>query len=82
MPDLDAMLTPLNLPESVRKQAHRLLNAIQQADSGAELQRAADRADGFGLGIETVRALNPSSLEGLYLVFDRVADMRRADLAP
>lgn len=82
MPDLDAMLTPLNLPESVRKQAHRLLNAIHEADSGAELQRAADRADGFGLGIETVRALNPSSLEGLYLVFDRVADMRRVDLAP
>lgn len=79
--DLDALLIPLNLPDAVRNQARRLLIAIQQADNGADLQRAADRADGFGLGIETVRALNPSSLEGLYLVFDRVADTRRVDLA-
>ncbi|MEE9681840.1 hypothetical protein V4842_26430 [Pseudomonas moraviensis] len=80
--DLDALLTPLNLPDAIRNQARRLLIAIQQADSGADLQRAADRADGFGLGIETVRALNPSSLEGLYMAFDRVADERRESLPP
>ena len=82
MSDLDALLTPLNLPESVRKQACRLLVAIQQSRSGAELVRAADRADGFGLGIETLRALNPSDLERLYLVFEQVADERRAELIP
>lgn len=82
MSDLDALLTPLNLPESVRKQSRRLLGAVQQARDIAELVRAADRADGFGLGIETLRALNPSDLEGLYLAFERVADERRAELIP
>lgn len=80
MIEVDTLLSPLNLPDSVRKQAGRLLIAIHQARSAAELQRAADRADGFGLGIETLRALNPSDLEGLYLVFERIAEERRQEL--
>ncbi len=82
MIEVDALLSPLNLPDSVRKQAGRLLLAIHQARNAAELQRAVDRADGFGLGLETARALNASSLEGLYMAFDRVADDRRGELVP
>jgi hypothetical protein len=82
MTDLDELLTSLNLPDVMRSQACRLLNVIQTADSAAELLRAVDRADGFGLGLETARALNALSLEGLYMAFDRVADERRSVLVP
>jgi hypothetical protein len=44
------------------------------------LLRAADRAEGFVLGIETARALNPDNIESLYLVFDRAFRVRQAEL--
>ncbi|TPG85994.1 hypothetical protein EAH72_34730 [Pseudomonas caspiana] len=58
----------LNLPAAVRAQALKLLANIGQARTAAEVQRAADRAEGFGLGIETVKAL--------YLAFDHAATAR------
>jgi hypothetical protein len=60
-------LAPLGLPAAIRAQASKLL-------------RAADRAEGFALGIETLRALNPGEVEGLYLVFDRAFQARQAEL--
>ncbi|MDO9345198.1 MAG: hypothetical protein Q7T99_17125 [Pseudomonas sp.] len=67
-------LTGLNLPEAMLEQAVKLLRGIQQADTADEMGRAADRAEGFVLGIETVRALNAASVEGLYLAFDNAAN--------
>lgn len=67
----------LNLPQAVQAQALKLLTRIQQAHSPDELWRAADRAEGFVLGMETVKALNPASLEGLYVVFDSATTARR-----
>ena len=69
-------LAALNLPSQVRSRAVRLLVAIDQARTVADCVRAADRAEGFVLGLETVRALNASSIEGLYLVFEQAATVR------
>ena len=69
-------LAALNLPSEVRARAVRLLAAIAQARTVADCTRAADRAEGFGIGLETVRALNATSQEGLYLVFERAATVR------
>lgn len=60
----------LNLPHAVQASTLKLLTRIQQAHRPNERWRAADRAKGFVPGIETVKALNPASLEGLYVVFD------------
>lgn len=70
----------LNLPTAVQAQATKLLHAIQGARSGIDLQRAAGRAEGFGLGIETLRALNAASIEALYLAFDQAATARQMEL--
>lgn len=73
-------LTPLNLPAAIRTQATRLLVAISTANSFSDLLRAADRAEGFALGIETVRALNPIDIENLYLVLENAAHERKEHL--
>jgi len=72
-------LEPLNLPSVIRLQASKLLRAISSAAMLEDAVRAADRAEGFALGIETVRALNPGDVEGLYLVFDRAYQARIAE---
>jgi hypothetical protein len=69
-------LAALNLPQGIQAQALKLLGNIAQARTAAACTRAADRAEGFGLGIETVKALNPASLEGLYLAFEHAATAR------
>lgn len=74
--DMCDPFTALNLPHAVQAQALKLLNRIQQAHSQDDVRRAADRAEGFVLGVETVKALNPASIEGLYLVFDNAATAR------
>lgn len=73
-------LAPLGLPAAIRAQASKLLRAINSAATLEDTLRAADRAEGFALGIETVRALNPGEVEGLYLVFDRAFQARQAEL--
>lgn len=50
-----------NLLAAAHSQALKLLPRIQQAQTPDELRRAADRAEGFALGIETVEALNAAS---------------------
>jgi hypothetical protein len=73
-------LAPLNLPAAIRAQASKLLRAINSAATPADTLSAANRAESFALGIETVRALNPGDVEGLYLVFDRAFQERQAEL--
>jgi hypothetical protein len=74
--DSNDPLAALNLPTAVRGRALKMLQAINQAHSAADCTRAADRAEGFVMGIETVKALNPASIEGLYLVFEQAATVR------
>ncbi len=73
------VLAALNLPPAVKVQTLKLLARISQAANADELWRASDRADGFLLGLETVRALNPLSLEGLSKLFDQIATTRRQE---
>jgi hypothetical protein len=75
------MLASLNLPPAVQAQVLKLLMHIAQARTADDLFRASDRAEGFVLGLETVKALNPASLEGLYVVFDNAATARRLEQA-
>lgn len=70
----------LKLPPSVHAQALRLLAAIAQASTLADTLHAADRAEGFTLGIETVKALNPAAIEGLYVIFDDASQAHQAQL--
>ncbi|WP_336356837.1 hypothetical protein [Pseudomonas granadensis] len=70
----------LNLPKAVHYRALKLLSNIARATTVADTLHAADRAEGFVLGIETVKALNPGAAEALYLVFDDASQARQAAL--
>lgn len=74
------VLVALKLPSSIHAQALKLLTAIAQASTVADTLHAADRAEGFALGIETVRALNFGAIEGLYVIFDAASQARQAEL--
>lgn len=74
-------LVPLGLATAIRAQASKLLRAISSAENLPDMLLAATRAEGFVLGLETVRALTPADVEGLYLVFDRASQVRQAELA-
>ncbi|MNW04362.1 hypothetical protein D3C71_2004430 [compost metagenome] len=73
-------MAPLNLPVYLHAQACKLLHAIGGASGLDNVQRAADRAEGFALGVETLRALNPGDVECLYLAFDYAEQVRQAEL--
>lgn len=73
-------LVAWNLPKAVHFRALKLLSNIAQATTVADTLHAADRAEGFVLGIETVKALNPGAIEALYLVFDHASQARQAAL--
>jgi hypothetical protein len=73
-------LTPLNLPAAIRAQASKLLTAIRMAHTLDDLVRAGVRAEGFALGIETVRALNPIDIENLLCGYESTVQKRRAEL--
>lgn len=76
---MDDALAALNLPHAVQVQALKLLARIRQAHSADELCRASDHAEGFVLGLETVKALNAASIEGLYVAFDNAATARQLE---
>lgn len=72
-------LTAPNLPHAVRAQALKLLGRIQQVSTADDLFSAADRAEGVFLGLEKAKAMNPASLEALYVAFDNAATARRLE---
>lgn len=80
MIDIEAHLAPLNLPSHIHTQAARLLLASAMDHNLYDILQAATRAEGFGLDLETVKALNPASIEGLYVAFDTAAQARHAEL--
>ncbi|WP_448091088.1 hypothetical protein [Pseudomonas azerbaijanoccidentalis] len=63
---MDDALAALHLLSAVKVQTFKLLARISQASIANELWRATDRAPGFVLGLETVKAPNAESIEGLY----------------
>ncbi|MGY2257931.1 hypothetical protein [Pseudomonas sp. SDO55104_S430] len=82
MSDLDAHnpFAGLNLPPAVQAQALKLWQSILRATTVSDTLHALDRAEGFVLGLETLKGLNTASLEGLYLAFDGAAQARQMQL--
>jgi hypothetical protein len=78
---MDKALSALNLPNAVEVQTLKLLHQIELAHTADDLFRASDRAEGFVLGLETVRVLNAASIEGLYKAFEAAATARRLEHA-
>jgi hypothetical protein len=76
---MDKALSTLNLPHAVEVQTLKLLQQIARAHTADDLFRASDRAEGFVLGLETVRVLNAVSIEGLYKTFEEAAAARRQE---
>ncbi|KII31929.1 hypothetical protein [Pseudomonas fluorescens] len=78
---MDKALSALNLPNAVEVQTLKLLHQIALAHTADDLFRASDRADGFVLGLETVKVLNAASIEGLHKAFEAAATARRQEHA-
>lgn len=70
------------LDGKMKREADRLLAHIAQADSMILAVKAGARADGFVLGMETVRALRPGDAENLYMIFEAALEKRLKELAP
>ncbi|WDH55285.1 hypothetical protein PUP75_10940 [Pseudomonas chlororaphis] len=71
----------ISLPKGVGPQAMKLWDAITQAGSAAELNRAGGKAEGFVLGLESTKAIKSQVAESLYVAFDDAASQRSAELA-
>ncbi|AIS13899.1 MULTISPECIES: hypothetical protein [Pseudomonas] len=71
----------ISLPKGVGPQAMKLWDAITQAGSAAELNRAGGKAEGFVLGLESAKAIKSQVAESLYVAFDDAASQRSAELA-
>lgn len=65
-------LRTLVLPTQVRHVVLQLLANIEVAESIQALRLAAERAEGFVLGLETAGAFPRDQLEMLYIGFDQV----------
>ncbi|WP_415763212.1 hypothetical protein [Pseudomonas sp. CP4] len=72
-------LAALDLPHPVEREALRLLRQVAQAHTADDLVRASDRAEGFVLGLETVKVLNEASIQGLHNAFTAAVTARRQE---
>ncbi|NBF06440.1 hypothetical protein GV819_29580 [Pseudomonas sp. Fl5BN2] len=70
----------ISLPKGVGPQASKLWDAIAQAGSTADLNRAAGKAEGFVLGLESAKAIKSQIAEALYVAFDDAASQRLGEL--
>lgn len=73
-------LNALNLPAPVYMQTANFLARVETCLSLEDLRRVSDRADGFVLGIETVRALNYGTIEGLHVLLKDAVQAHREAL--
>lgn len=78
---MNEALSALDLQPEVNVQTLKLLARIHQASNPDDLWRASNRAAGFVLGLETVKALDVASIKALYGVFDGAATARRLEEA-
>ncbi|MEL7551923.1 hypothetical protein [Pseudomonas protegens] len=70
----------ISLPKGVGPQAGKLLDAITQAGSAMDLNRAGGKAEGFVLGLESAKAIKSQVAEALYVAFDDAASQRLVQL--
>jgi len=70
----------ISLPKGAGPHAEKLFEAITQAGTVSELNRAGGKAEGFVLGLETAKAIKSQIAERLYVVFDDAASQRETEL--
>ena len=68
------------LPTLVRSVVTRLQAAIEVADTNQGMVMAAQRAEGFVLGLETAGAFQSDVIEALYVGFENAVAIRRDEL--
>ncbi len=73
--------TQISLPKGVGPHAEKLFEAITQASTAEELNRAGGKAEGFVLGLESAKAIKSQVAESLYVVYDDAAAQRATELA-
>ena len=56
--------------------AEKLFDAITQAGTAEELNRAGGKAEGFVLGLESTKAIKSQIAESLYVAYDDAASQR------
>lgn len=71
----------ISLPKGVGPQAAKLWDAITQAGTTDDLNRAGGKAEGFVLGLESAKAIKSQVAESLYVAFDDAASQRSSELA-
>ncbi|MDC6381263.1 hypothetical protein BW687_013905 [Pseudomonas graminis] len=69
------------MPSAVRQELDLLLAAVKRASTSDEAERAGIRAEGFVLGVERLKALQPASIEALYLVIESAVENRSGELS-
>ncbi|MGE8190983.1 hypothetical protein [Pseudomonas sp. NPDC086278] len=74
-------IAQISLPKGVGPHAEKLLDAITQAGTADELNRAGGKAEGFVLGLESAKAIKSQVAESLYVAYDDAASQRASELA-
>lgn len=69
------------MPAAVRQELDLLLAAIKRASTTDEAERAGIRAEGFVLGVERLKALQPASIEALYLIVENALELRAGEIS-
>ncbi|MFP3852495.1 hypothetical protein [Pseudomonas sp. W5-01] len=70
----------LVMPSAVRQELDILLADIKRASTSDQAERAGLRAEGFVLGVERLKALQPASIEALYLVVEQAVEARSGEI--
>jgi len=74
-------IAQISLPKGVGPHAEKLFDAITQASTADELNRAGGKAEGFVLGLESTKAIKNQVAESLYVAYDDAASQRATELA-
>ncbi len=74
-------IAQISLPKGVGPHAEKLFDAIAQASTADELNRAGGKAEGFVLGLESTKAIKSQVAESLYVAYDDAASQRSSELA-
>ncbi|UST82155.1 hypothetical protein [Pseudomonas siliginis] len=69
-------LKGINLPTQARQCVEKHLGCIERAEDDATVRVLLDRAESLIEGLEASGAFNDSTIEALYVHFDRVAVAR------
>jgi len=73
-------IAQISLPKGVGPHAEKLFDAITQASTADELNRAGGKAEGFVLGLESAKAIKSQVAESLYVAYDDAASQRATEL--